>query len=72
MKSISPGTVTIGVLAIVLGLVGVYVARRAMEPAPLPPPVRPITKRPTPGPAVVYARVNLPAKTRITDRDLPA
>ena len=70
MKSISPGTVTIGVLAIVLGLVGVYVARRAMEPQPIVELKSPPAERAQPGPTVVTAGVNLPAKTRITSRDL--
>jgi len=70
VKSISPGTVTIGVLAIVLGLVGVYVARRAMEPQPIVDRRDPPPQLAKPGPTVVTAGVNLPAKTRITYRDL--
>jgi Flp pilus assembly protein CpaB len=60
VRRISPGTVTVGVLAIVLGLVAAYVARRSMEQKP---PARDTVP-------VVVARVNLNANTRIRAEDL--
>ena len=66
MKRISPGTVTVAVLAIVIGLVAANMARLAMlQPvveveAPEPPDTLPI----------VVARVNMNAHTRIRSQDV--
>lgn len=65
MRRISPGTVSVGVVAILLGLVAAYTARRYFEqttPAPQ-----------TPRPAmatIVVPKVNLPKYVRIRDQDV--
>ena len=56
MKRISPGTVTVAVLAIVVGLVAAYVARHAVE--------KPQADR---GLSVVVARVNLTMNIETSD-----
>ena len=61
MKRISPGTVTFGVLAILLGLVAAYVARRSLDVKPKIAPE---------GVAVVVSQVNLPRHSRIRRDDL--
>ena len=66
MKRISPATVTLGVLAIVFGLVAAYIVRVSLEKAPLAkvePPAPPPVDR---GIAVVVARWNLPLHHRIS------
>ncbi|HUE72617.1 MAG TPA: Flp pilus assembly protein CpaB [Pirellulaceae bacterium] len=66
MKRISPATVTFAVMAIVLGLVAAYVVRQALEQ----PPVVKAEPQPDPGVKVVFAAVNIPKNTRITDQDI--
>lgn len=61
MRSISPGTVTVGVIAIVLGLVAAYVVRRSLEPEK-----EKVVKKVEDGVPMVVAKVNLPRHTRIT------
>ena len=69
MKRISPATVTLGVMAIVLGLVAAYIVRQSLQQPPVveaPPP-------PAPKPdlvQVVFAKNNLPKHARITADDL--
>ncbi len=67
MKRISPATVTFAVMAIVLGLVAAYVVRQALEK---PPVVKAPEPQPDPGVKVVFAAVNIPKNTRITDQDV--
>ena len=63
MKRISPGTVTVGVMAILFGLVTAYAARHYLN-APPAEPQRPATA------AVVRAKVNLPKYGRVREQDL--
>ena len=70
MRSISPATVTFGVMAIVLGLVSAYVVRQALHKPPVvakvvPPP--PVVDDSVP---VVYALVNIPKHSRVRMADL--
>lgn len=67
MKRISPATVTFTVMAIVLGLVAAYVVRQALEK---PPVVKTPEPKPDPGVRVVFAAVNIPKNTRISDADI--
>jgi pilus assembly protein CpaB len=67
VKRISPATVTFAVMAIVLGLVAAYVVRQALEK---PPVVKAPGPKPDPGVKVVFAAVNIPKNTRITDQDV--
>ena len=67
MKRISPATVTFAVMAIVLGLVAAYVVRQALEKPPVA--AAPEPKR-DPGVRVVFAAVNIPKNTRITEQDV--
>jgi pilus assembly protein CpaB len=60
VKRISPSTVTVGMLAILFGLVAAYGARRLFEPAP---PVDPRVE-------VVVPRINLPKYARIREQDV--
>ncbi len=60
MKRISPSTVTVGMLAILFGLVAAYGARRFFEPAP------PVDTRVE----VVVSRINLPKYARIREQDV--
>ena len=67
MKRISPATVTFGVMAIVLGLVALYVVRQALHrppvaAAPAPPPPETVP--------VVFALNVIPKHTRLTSRDV--
>lgn len=65
MKRISPGTVTVGVLAILFGLVAAYAARRYFDVTPLAQtPVKPKTA------TVVVPRINLPKYARIREQDV--
>lgn len=59
MKRVSPGTVTVGVLAILFGLVAVYAVRKAME-----------DKQTDDGVEVVVGVVNLPRHGRLMARNL--
>lgn len=61
MKRLTPGTVTVGVMSILLGLVAAYSVRRYLEPA------APVGE-PTIG--VVVPRVNLPKYARIREQDI--
>lgn len=66
MKRLTPGTVTIGVLAILFGLAAAYAARRYFD---VPPEVA----QPAPPPktaTVVLAKINLPMYSRIRDQDV--
>lgn len=65
MRSISPGTVTVGVIAIVLGLVAAYVVRRSLEPEK-----KEVAVKKEEGVPMVVAKVNLPRHTRITPAHL--
>jgi pilus assembly protein CpaB len=65
MKRISPGTVTVGVLAILFGLVTAYVARRYFEA-----PAAKTAARPTA--TVVIPRLNLPKYSRVRAEDVDA
>jgi pilus assembly protein CpaB len=67
VKRISPATVTFAVMAIVLGLVAAYVVRQVLEK---PPVVKAPGPKPDPGVKVVFAAVNIPKNTRITDQDV--
>lgn len=67
MKRISPATVTFAVMAIVLGLVAAYVVRQALEKPPVAKAPEP---KPDPGARVVFASVNIPKNTRITEDDV--
>lgn len=65
MKQVSPGTVTVGVLAILFGLVAAYAARHYLEDEPL------LLAKPKPKTAtIVVPRLNLPKYARIRDEDL--
>lgn len=59
MKRVSPGTVTVGVLAILFGLVAVYAVRRAMD--------KPQAEQ---GVEVVVGVINLPRHGRLMARNL--
>ncbi|MGD9645117.1 MAG: Flp pilus assembly protein CpaB [Pirellulales bacterium] len=61
MKRLTPGTVTVGVMSILLGLVAAYSVRRYLEPAA--PRGEPMT-------GVVVPRVNLPKYARIREQDI--
>ena len=56
MRRISPGTVTVGVIAIVLGLATAYVVRRSFDKPSVEPPA---------GVPVVVSRANIPHRERI-------
>lgn len=65
MKRITPGTVTVGVLAIVFGLVSAYVARHYLQQTPV--------AQASPQPqlvTVVVAKYNLPKYARLRDSDI--
>ncbi|MBN1911724.1 MAG: Flp pilus assembly protein CpaB [Pirellulales bacterium] len=66
MKRISPGTVTVGVLAVLFGLVAAYAARHltAEGPAQVIPPEKPRLA------SVLVPRVNLPKYSRLRDQDI--
>lgn len=61
MKRLTPGTVTVGVMSILLGLVAAYSVRRYLEPAAP-------AGEPTVG--IVVPRVNLPKYARIREQDI--
>lgn len=60
MKSISAGTVTVGVIAIVLGLLAAYVVRRSLDTTP---PKAEVKK--DEGVPMVVAKANIPRNTKI-------
>ncbi len=65
MRRISPGTVTVGVMAILFGLIAAYVVRNSGGPEPAPPPApAPPTK------SIVVARRNLEQHDRIRESDI--
>lgn len=69
MKSISPATVTFGVMAIVLGLVAAYVVRQALHKEPVvqvPPPAPKVD----PGIPVAFLRANTAKNTRLGPDDV--
>lgn len=61
MKRISPATVTVGVVAILFGLVAAYTVRRYLEPPAAPAPAMAM---------IVVPRVNLPKYARIREQDV--
>ena len=61
MKRISPATVTVSVLAILLGLVAAYTVRHALEPVAAPPAAMA---------TIVVPRINLPKYARIREQDV--
>lgn len=62
MKRISPGTVTLGVFAILFGLVAAYVAKRYLDVE------TPVVKTPAkPTATVIVPKVNLPKYARVTN-----
>ena len=63
MRRISPGTVTVGVFAILLGLVAAYVARRALDQQP--PQVRPPS-----GVEIVVAERNMVEGSRVSSDEV--
>ena len=66
MKRISPGTVTVGVFAILFGLIAAYTARHLLDAKPVEPPVQA-------GPemaSIVVPRINLPKYARVRDQDV--
>ncbi|MEX2176482.1 MAG: Flp pilus assembly protein CpaB [Pirellulaceae bacterium] len=72
MKSISPATVTFGVMAIVLGLVAAYVVRKSLEKPPVataPLPPAPPVEKPDLVP-VAFAKNNLAKNSRIAAADI--
>lgn len=66
MKRITPGTVTVGVLAILFGLVSAYAARHYLQAAPA---VQQAAARPQMA-TVVVAKYNLPKYARLRAEDL--
>lgn len=69
MKRISPATVTFGVMAIVLGLVAVYVVRLALHKPPVVQKPAPPVVQPAPQ-YIVYAKNVVPKHTRLSSADL--
>jgi pilus assembly protein CpaB len=66
MKRISPGTVTVGVFAILFGLVAAYAARHLLDVKPIQPPA-------VAGPemaSIVVPLINLPQYARVRERDV--
>ena len=66
MKRISPGTVTVGVFAILFGLIAAYTARHLLDVKPVEPPVQA-------GPemaSLVVPRINLPKYARVREQDV--
>lgn len=66
MKRITPGTVTVGVFAIIFGLVSAYVARHYFEETP--PVAKVAPKAPTA--TIVVAKYNLPKYARLRTADV--
>ncbi len=67
MRRITPGTVTVGVFAILFGLAAAYAARRYLEV----PPAEAAKPAPPPKTAeLVVAAINLPTYARVRDQDL--
>ncbi len=69
MKRISPATVTFGVMAIVLGLIAVYVVRQALTKPPVVEKPAPTPPAPEMVPVVFTLNV-VPKHTRLTNRDV--
>lgn len=69
MTRISPATVTFCVMAIVLGLVGAYVVRKAMHKEPVVEAPKPAPKV-DPGIPVVFFQANTAKNTRLTEADV--
>jgi pilus assembly protein CpaB len=65
MKQVSPGTVTVGVLAILFGLVAAYAARHYLEDEPIL-----LSKAKPKTASIVVPRLNLPKYARIRDDDV--
>jgi len=66
MKRISPGTVTVGVFAILFGLIAAYTARHLLD-------VKPVQPRAVAGPemaSIVVPRINLPKHARVREEDV--
>ncbi len=66
MKRISPGTVTVGVSAILFGLIAAYTARHLLDVKPIAPTVQA-------GPemaSIVVPRINLPKHSRVRQQDV--
>ena len=63
MKRISPSTVTVGVFAVLFGLVAAYVARHYFDAPKTEAPAKQMA-------TVIQAKVNLPKFSRIRDQDL--
>ena len=61
MRRISPGTVTVAFIAIVLGLVAVYMWKKSRE--------QPVVEAPL-GVPVVVSRINLPNRSQISQDNL--
>jgi pilus assembly protein CpaB len=68
VKRISPATVTFGVMAIVLGLVALYVVRQALHQPPVI--ARPVPVKAPETVPVVFALNVIPKHTRLTNRDV--
>jgi pilus assembly protein CpaB len=69
VSRISPATVTFCVMAIVLGLVGAYVVRKALHKEPVVEAPKPAPKV-DPGIPVVFFRANTAKNTRLTADDV--
>lgn len=69
MTRISPATVTFCVMAIVLGLVGAYVVRKALHQEPVVEAPKPAPKV-DPGVPVVFYVANTAKNTRLTEADV--
>ena len=66
MKRISPGTVTVGVFAILFGLIAAYAARHLLNVKPVQPPVVAGPEMAT----VVVPQINLPKYSRVREQDV--
>jgi pilus assembly protein CpaB len=69
MRSIRPQTVTLAVVAILLGLVAAYAARRYLESKPVVAPPPPVAAAPQTA-SVAVAQTNLLPGTRIRSQDV--
>ena len=66
MKRISPGTVTVGVFAILFGLIAAYAARHLLDVEPVQPPIVAGPEMAT----VVVPQINLPKYSRVREQDV--